>query len=92
MKNLTRKLNSWSFLLKSKNLSESTFKRRVEYWGFELQYKERSKHKEHKVHKNKGECIKLYKLLDNQVFIPKNEVTSTIRKYCSINKIKIIRL
>lgn len=76
-------------LLKSKNMSESTFKRRVEYWGFELQYKERSKHKEHK---NKGITkinLSKYEIDENNVIlIPKCDITPYLKNFLSKNKLK----
>ena len=41
--------------------------------------------------KNKGKCLEGYEIIDNTVCIPKDKVTSAIRKYCSKNNIKIIR-
>lgn len=56
------------------------------------EHKKHKKHKEHKEHSNKGKCLDGYTIEDNTVTIPKSiKVSSSIRKYCSKNNIKIIR-
>lgn len=52
---------------------------------------ERKEHKQHKQHSNKGKCLEGYTIVDNTVTIPRDKVTSSIRKYCSKNNIKIVR-
>ena len=42
--------------------------------------------------RTKGKCLEGYEVIDNIVTIPRNEVTNAIRKYCSVNKIKIQRI
>lgn len=46
-------------------------------------------HKQHKQHSNKGKCIKDFSIDGDTVFVPKDRISSSIRKYCSIHKIKI---
>lgn len=41
---------------------------------------------------NKGKCLEGFTVENNTVQIPKALVTGSIRKYCSINKIKIVRI
>ena len=42
--------------------------------------------------RTKGKCIEGYEVVDNVVTIPRTEVTNAIRRYCSVNKIKIRRI
>ena len=42
--------------------------------------------------RSKGKCIEGYEVIDNVVTIPRTEVTNAIRRYCSVNKIKIQRI
>lgn len=42
--------------------------------------------------RTKGKCLEGYEVIDNIVTIPRNEVTNAIRRYCSVNKIKIQRI
>lgn len=58
--------------------------------GYNVEFEVVSK-SEHKVHSNKGKCLENYTIIDNTVSIPRDQITSAIRKFCSKNKIKIIR-
>lgn len=75
--------------LKEVKITEKTFKNHINRCGFGLVYKELSPKN---TYKNKGKCLENYIIKDNVVEIPKSEVTSAIKNYCSRNKIKIIRL
>ena len=75
--------------LKEVKITEKTFKNHINRCGFGVVYKELSPKN---TYKNKGKCLENYIIKNNTVEIPKNEVTSAIKKYCSINKITIIRL
>lgn len=70
----------------------AALRRRVSFKIPKVRCDKNGHHKKHKEHSNKGKCLEGLVVEDNKVYIPKDvKVSSSIRKYCSKNSIKIVR-